>query len=320
MDRKIVVVLPQLKERHREQIRETAKRCGFQVCFADSRENAIPEMKNAEIMFGQVPSLIAEGGELKWVCTPSAGVDAFLKEGIIPNEATVLTNSAGAYGTTISEHVVMQALILMRQEKAYREIVARREWRRDLPVRSIHGSRIVILGTGDLGTNCALRFRGFGPAGIIGLNRSGHEADGFDEVFRISELDRVLPETDLLVITLPGTRETEKLLNRERLLAMPADSYLINVGRGCCVDQTALEEIMRAGHLAGAALDVFEEEPLSPDSSLWDCPRVWITPHTAGNMTLEYTLDRIVDLFLENLEIYASGGTMKRIVNRTLGY
>ena len=135
-----------------------------------------------------------------------------------------------------------------------------------------------------------------------------------------NDLDTVLPDTDLLILSLPDTPETRGLLNGKRLGLLPRDAYLVNVGRGSAIDQRALEALLRSGHLAGAALDVFEEEPLPRDSGLWDCPRLLVTPHVAGNMTLAYTVDRIIDQFLEDFENYCAGRPLAHLVDRKTGY
>ena len=215
----------------------------------------------------------------------------------------------------------MVTLELMRRQPEYQRLVGERGWRRDLPVRSIRGSRITLLGTGDIGRETAIRFRAFGPKSITGVNRRGRPSgDMFDAIRTLADLDQVLEETDLLVMSLPGTRETRGLMNEARLNRLPEDAFIVNVGRGTAIDQKALERCLRSGRFAGVALDVFEREPLSPEDTLWDCPRLLITPHVAGNMTLGYTVDRIVRLFLEDFERYCQGQPLARRVESEQGY
>ena len=215
----------------------------------------------------------------------------------------------------------MVTLMLMRREMEYAELVGRRGWRRDLPIRSIRDSRVTLLGTGDIGREAAIRLRAFGPERIVGVNRRGRNpGDMFDEIHPFTELDRVLPETDLLVMSLPGTPETKHIMDAHLLGLMPEDAFLVNVGRGSCLDQAALMDQLNAGRFAGVALDVFESEPLAADHPLRDCPRLLITPHIAGNMTLAYTRQRIVELFLEDLDNYCAGRPLKRGVSLQKGY
>ena len=123
----------------------------------------------------------------------------------------------------------------------------------------------------------------------------------------------------MLVISLPGTKETFHMLDDRRLALLPDGALVINVGRGPVIDQKALEKELRAGRLR-AALDVFETEPLPADDSLWDCPNLLMAPHVAGNMTLPYTRDRIVELFLEDFENYCAGRPLARQVDLKRGY
>ncbi|MBR3017414.1 MAG: D-2-hydroxyacid dehydrogenase [Clostridia bacterium] len=320
MSRKLIAVNPALDERHWEQIRAAAERHGFEALFFREDAQALPHLYDAEIVFGQSEALAKNSPLLRWLCTPSAGVNQFAAPDAFASPDAVLTNSSGAYGVTISEHIVMLALEMLRRQMDYSAIVERREWKRDLPVRSIKGSRITLLGTGDIGRETALRLRAFGPACLLGVNRSGGNPSGlFDQVIPQSRLDEALPETDLLVISLPGTPETFHMLDARRLALLPGQALVINVGRGTVIDQKALEAELRRNRLC-AALDVFEQEPLPPDDSLWDCPNLLMAPHVAGNMTLPYTKDRIVALFLEDFENYCAGRPLLRQVDLTKGY
>ena len=153
------------------------------------------------------------------------------------------------------------------------------------------------------------------------MNRGGGNPEGlFDRTVTVDRLEEVLPETDLLILSLPATAETKNILNAARLALLPETARLVNVGRGSAVDQQALEKMLREGKLAGAALDVFVQEPIPAEDSLWDCPGLLITPHIAGNMTLDYTVEQIVNQFLENLRNYAEGLSLRRLVDRKRAY
>ena len=211
-------------------------------------------------------------------------------------------------------------LELMRQREQYREIVSRREWVRNLPVRSILGSRITMLGTGDIGQETLKKLRGFRPACIVGVNRSGQNPGGmFDRVVPVSELTEVLPETEVLIMSLPGTKESTGLLSREMLSLLPDYAIIVNVGRGNSIDEEALLSELRLGRLF-AALDVFSTEPLPQDSPFWDCPNLLLTPHISGNMTLPYTVQRICELFLSDFERFFRGEKPERTVDIRRGY
>ena len=320
-ERKIVVFIPGFSEKLAARIREEAERNGFTPVFPRDREEAKAAAANAEVLFTYFRGLCVHAPEVKWVCTPFAGVEPFLEEGILRNPDTLLTSSSGAYGVTIAEHVVMVTLEMMRRRAEYSEIVRRREWTRDLHIHSIRGSRITLLGTGNIGQECAKRLRAFEPASLTGVNLRGGNPDGlFDRIVTADRLEEILPETDLLILSLPATEETRGILDAERLAMLPEGARIVNVGRGSALDQKALEKLLRAGKLAGAALDVFEEGPLPAEDSLWDCPGLVITPHIAGNMTLDYTAEKIAEQFLENLRNYAAGRPLRHLVDRRREY
>ena len=320
MSDKLLVFLNELTEEEREEIREAAGRHGVPVCFAETEEEAEKEAAEATMILAGNPGLIAAAKRLRWYCAHSAGVDHFISAWKDAPEGAVLSNSSGAYGVTISEHIVMMLLEILRQREAYREIVSRREWVRQLPVRSILGSCFTFLGTGDIGQETVRKIRGFRPASVVGLNRGGRNPEGlFDRVEKMEKLEEFLPETDVLVMSLPGTEETRHLLNARTLSLLPDNAVIINVGRGNSIDEEALLGELRSGRLY-AALDVFEKEPLPKDSPLYDAPNLLITPHISGNMTLPYTVQRITELFLEDFERVMRSEKPQRAVDILLGY
>lgn len=315
----LLVDIAELTRTQRDRIAAAAGARGWEANFASGEASRFLAV-NAEVIFCQNPALLKAAEHLKWLNVPNAGAEQYLDAALYASPDAVLTNSAGAYGVTIAEHIVMVTLELMRRQGEYNQVVARRGWLRTLPIRSIRGSRVTLLGTGDIGRTAASRLRGFEPACITGVNTTGHPAEGFDKVLPLSALDEILPETDVLVLALPGTARTAGLMDARRLALLPRDAFLINVGRGSAVDQAALVRLMKGGHLSGAALDVFTEEPIPKEDPVWDCPRLLVTPHVAGNMTLGYTLDRIVELFLENFDRYCDGRPLMRVVGREKGY
>lgn len=320
MNRKLTVLFAALTPGQRSEIGDAAGALGFQCFFADDETSVLSAAPDTEVFLGVSASLPARLPNLLWVSSPNAGAEPYCTPGVLPGHV-LLTNSAGAYGVTIAEHIVMMSLELLRQRERYLRIVAARDWTRDLTVRSLYGSRILLLGTGDIGREAARRLRVFCPERIVGLNRGGRgDASLFDEIAVIDRIDEYLPETDLLIASLPGTPQTTGLLGRERLGMLPRHACIVNVGRGSLIDEEALRSMLDRGLLGGAALDVFREEPLPADSPLWETERLLITPHIAGNTTLPYTVERIVDLFLENLRLYASGQPLHRLVDRSLGY
>ena len=320
MERKMIVAIGALKEKHRCLIRAAAERQGFAVFFYNSDAEALPHLADAEIVFGQSDALAKNSPILRWLCTPSAGVNQFSGEGVFASKDAMLTNSSGAYGVTIAEHVMMVTLLLLRRYPLYAQSMGRRQWHAPVPMGSIYGSRVTVLGTGDIGSNVARRFRAMGAAHLCGVRRSGKPAPDFDETLPFTALDDALPRTDILVMALPGTAETAGILSRERLALLPQNAIVVNVGRGTAIDQDALVAALTAGAIAGAALDVMAPEPLPEDSPLWTAPHLILTPHCAGNFSVAVTRDRDVALFCEDLERYAKGLPLLRLVDRKLGY
>ena len=313
MERWIAVQIPALSESERETLSRGAASLGWGVRFVEREEEA----SGAEILLG-VFSAIPAG--VRWVATPNAGAEPYTTPGFLP-EHVLLTNSAGAYGVTIAEHIIMTALELLRRRPEYLELVARRQWVRALPIRSLKDLRITLLGTGDIGQETARRLRAFGSAALLGVNRRGVSPDSvFDEVLPVSRLEEALPRSELLICSLPGTEETKNLLDAQRLSLLPRGALLINVGRGSLIDEDALCRALRDGALAGAALDVFRQEPLPPESPLWETPGLIVTPHIAGNLSLPWTVSRVIELFLENLSRYTAGQPLLRRVDIRQGY
>ena len=323
MSRNICIYQEFLTDAHKAQIQKTAEELGFAPHFftLDQFEEAKACVQDCEILYAHSPDLLrAAPATLKWYCCSFAGVDPYCKDpAIFANPDCILTNS-NVYGVTIAEHVVMVTLMLLRRMPEYEEVVRNRSWSNQLPIRSIRDNEFTILGTGNIGVNVADRMRGMGAAKIIGLSRSGRPHPAFDEVHPIADLDKVLPDTKILVMALPGTAETIHILNRERIALLPKDAYIINVGRGTAIEQEPLIEALNEGRIAGAALDVMDPEPLPADHPLWSAKNLILTPHVSGNMTLGYTCDTNVAMFCEDLKNYAAGKPLNGFVDRTKGY
>ena len=292
MGKEIGVIIDFLNDSYRRQIDEAAARHGYTTRYFPDSASAVGNADECEILFGHCSQkVIAAAKSLKWYCCCWAGVDRFCSDELYQNADCLLSNSSGAYGVTISEHLIMTALMLLRRQPEYTEVIRAGEWR-VLPggIRSLHGCRITVLGAGDIGTEFARRARAFRPARLVGVRRSAKAGDpAFDEMRTTAELDALLPETDLLVMALPNTPDTVNILSRERMALLPRSAYVINVGRGTAIDQEALIEALDSGRLAGAALDVVVPEPLPADHPLRRAKNLLLTPHVAGNMTLAYT-------------------------------
>ena len=318
---KILVINNMLEQKHLDQIKSTAETLGHEVFFYNA-EAEIPQSNfDADIIYGFAPSIVKSSKKLKWLCVPWAGVDSLMTPGYFANEECLLSNAAGAYGVSIAEHMIAVSLVMMRRLNEFFEETRNGQWLKPRPQSSLKDCRITVLGTGDIGTTFANRARAFEPAEITGVCRSGkNSATVYDKVLPVSELDSILPKTDLLAMSLPATSETRGILSRERIALLPQGAYIVNVGRGSAIDEDALADALDSGHLGGAALDVFQTEPLPPNNRLWKTKNLIITPHVAGNMTLAHTRNKNVSMFLEDLKNFTEGAPLKYLVNRKLGY
>ena len=324
MEKKLVIIRPAISDSEHEKIVQAASDAGYTPVFLDPKQVSESDYMDAEIIYGEgaaAKKAAAESDSLKWLCASFAGVDAFCRPGAFRNESTLLTNSAGAYGVSLAEHAIMMALMMMRRMPVFEEGIRNRRWLPPLPQDSIKDSVVTLLGTGDVGSCLARRLRGFEPTKIIGVCRSGRcEEPAFDEICAIDRLKEVLGRTNLLIMSLPATAQTKHILNEEMLSAIKPGAYVVNVGRGNTIDEKALTAALNEKRLAGAALDVMETEPLPEDSPLWDTPNLILTPHVAGNLTVDYTRNRNTEMFCEDLVRYAKGQSLLHLVDRTAGY
>ena len=307
MAKKIGVIIDFLNDKYERQLNAAAAKYGYEIEYFPSSAEAVGRVDDCEILYGHCSQkVIRSAKSLKWYCCCWAGVDHFCDESLYQNPDCRLTNSSGAYGTTISEHLIMVCLMLLRRQMEYTEIIRAGGWE-TLP--------------GGIRSEFARRAQAFHPACITGVRRTVRSSDpAFTSIHAIAELDSVLPETDILVMVLPSTAETVGILSRERIALLPDSAFVVNVGRGTAIDQEALCDALNAGQLAGAALDVVVPEPLPADHPLRRAKNLLLTPHVAGNMTLGYTCDKSVQMFCDDLENYAAGRPLAHLVDRKRGY
>ena len=274
----------------------------------------------ADIILGNVKGAMLHGGErLKWLQTNSAGVEEYIKPGVLAQGA-LLTNATGAYGLAISEHMLAMLLGLMKKLPLYRDRQHEEKWASLGAVGSIYGSTVLVLGMGDIGGEFGKRCKALG-ARVIGMRRTdARKPDYADEVRLIGELDEVLPQADVVAITLPGTEATRGLINRKRMESMKPGAILLNVGRGYIVDTEALCDALETGALSGAGVDVTEPEPLPQGHRLWQIPTAVVTPHISGFYHLKETHERIVNIMCENLERFLQGEPLRNQVDFATGY
>lgn len=323
MHYKIAVIGTSFDDHHIEKMKKTAEEVNCELSFYQDADSAMPGLSDVDILFAasdsRSPEVVKAAPGLKWFASYYAGVDPLIKPGVL-NPETLLTNGSGAYGVTIAEHMIMVTLMLMRRYPEYQQFVKNREFRSDLIIGSLYDATVIVCGTGDIGSNFARRLRAFSPRKIVGVNRSGRPCEDFDIVVPMDSLEQYLPEADVLALCLPGTSYTNDLLSKERLNMLKSSAFVVNVGRGNCLDQDAVIEMLNAGRLAGAALDVFRTEPIPQDDPAWNTPGLLVTPHCSGKMTMAYTRDTLVNSFCENLKRFCCGEKLQHLVDREFGY
>ena len=259
---------------------------------------------------------------LKWVHSLSAGVEQWLNSGIA-ERGLLLTNSSGVHATNISEHVFAMMLAFARQLPLLLKAQERHKWRDnetfDQHVFELDGQKIIIVGTGAIGSAVAQRAKAFNLT-TVGVRRhpTWETVPHIDEQVSIEEMHRHLGDADHVVICLPMTSETRGLFSADVIASIKPGAYLYNIGRGGIIDQDAMIEALRSGHLGGAGLDVTTPEPLPEDSPLWDLPNVIITAHTSGN-TPKYG-QRALSLFGDILERLRDGREPINVVDPSAGY
>ncbi|CAK7239459.1 MAG: hypothetical protein STHCBS139747_000890 [Sporothrix thermara] len=250
---------------------------------------------------------------LQWIQALAAGPNDVLDAGF-DTSRVIITVGAGIHDDTVAEHTVGLLLDGARRFYEARDCQKQKQWPARLggpyprpgEFRTLRGARVLVWGFGGIAAALTPLLRAFG-AEVRGIARTPGVRAGV-EILSEDALPRLLPETDALVMILPGSEATRDALNRERLALLPAHAWVVNVGRGISVDEEALADALDAGKLGGAALDVFKTEPLPADSRLWMTPNLLISPHAAGGRP-----DGCTDLIAENLRKFLAGRPLKGV-------
>ncbi len=274
----------------------------------------------AHVILGAIPpARFKTAARLEWLQLESAGVDRYIAAGPAPGGA-VLTNASGSYGPAIAEHLLAMLLFLQKNFHIYRDQQKHDLWQPRAAVQAIAGSTTLVIGLGDIGSEFARRMHGLGSQ-VIGVKRTLAEKPDFvTELHTLADLDKLLPRADSVALCLPATEQTYQIINRQRLELMKKTAILLNIGRGNAIDSEALADLMAAGHLAGAGLDVTDPEPLPAGHRLWQIENVLITPHVSGGYSLQATVDKILAIALENFSRYLAGQPLLNCVDFKRGY
>ena len=315
--RKVLVTIP-VKDAHRAVLEAAAP----QMRFDYAEKKGIPEelLEEAEVILGNVPaSSLPAAKKLAFLQLDSAGSTEYTAEGVLA-PGVLLANASGAYGRTIAEYMVAVTFALMKKLPGYCRNMQDHAWKDEGHVETVFGSRTLVLGLGNIGGEYAKRMAALGSH-VTGIRRVGGEKpDYLEEVHLLKDLDALLPQADIVACSLPGTKETEGLLGRDRLFSMKPGALLINVGRGSLIPTDALIEGLKRGTPGAAAIDVTETEPLPADSPLWETQNLLVTPHVSGNYHTDDILNTVVEIAAHNLKAYLSGSPLLSEVDRSTGY
>ncbi|HXF52098.1 MAG TPA: D-2-hydroxyacid dehydrogenase [Dehalococcoidia bacterium] len=285
--------------------------------------------RDADVIFGfwgaQLHEAFTGAGEirdvapnLKWIQLTSAGADRLLQSGFV-GRGVIVTTASGLHATPIGEYVLAVMLMFAKGAPRFFRAQLRREWARFLP-SELHGKTVGIVGMGNIGREVARLSKAFGCR-VLGIRRSvsARTSDEHaDEVLPPSELASLLRESDYVVLATPLTPETRAMIAEPQLRAMKPTAVLVNIARGPIVVEGDLVRALREGWIAGAALDVFEREPLPADSPLWDLENVILTPHISGGT--EIYNRRAVGIFTDNIRRFLAGEPLRNVVDPERGY
>lgn len=288
--------------------------------FTPAKEITGEQVQNADIIIGNVaPELIRGTTRLKWLQLNSAGTDGYIQSGVLPQGA-VLTNATGAYGLAISEHMLGALLCIMKKLHLYGADQPKHIWDDHGNVTAIYGSKTLVVGFGDIGSEFAKRMHALGSQ-VVGIRRNKTEKpDYLEALYQMDALEECLQTADIVAACLPGTKETYHIFNQAAFAKMKEGAYFLNVGRGTAVDSYALSQALNSGHLAGASVDVTEPEPLPKDHPLWDAKNLLLTPHISGSDHLHETHRRIIGIAAENLHAFMHGKELRNVVDFSTGY
>lgn len=299
---------------------ESIRKLGYDLTIIHEKQVEFSEkIKNIEILVCYNPFNtldISKLNKLKWIQLSSIGIDQ-LPEVAFNNPHLKVTNNRGGYSIPMGEWIVLNTLQMFKHSRKLFEQQKNRKWKMDTSILEIYGKTIGFIGTGSIAVEAAKRFQGFG-AKILGLNTNGRAIRYFDECYPIQEIDEMLSICDVVVITIPSTKETYRLIDKNRFLAMKDGAFIINVARGNVIDEDELIKNLTTGKIGCAALDVFDEEPLDENSPLWEMENIIISPH--NSWISEMKNERRFEGIYENMKRYAANERLQNIVDLNKGY
>ncbi len=291
-----------------------------------NQEELAKEITDAEVFFGYDlgPEILSKAMQLKWIHVPAANVYQFIRPDLRERKIPV-TNARGMHVTAIAEQVLGSMLVFSRRFlDCWRFQQNHHYGQPDLlnsspPLSELRCKTVVILGLGSIGKEIARLCKAFGMRVLASKRNVDRNYENVDQDFDNKEFRKALPEADYLVISMARTPETEGLLGESELSLLRPECMIINIARARIIDQQVLLRFLKDGRIRGAALDVFEKEPLHADSELYSLPNVFLTPHIAG-VAAEEHWHRMIGLFADNLKRYLTGQPLLNVVDLNAGY
>jgi len=294
---------------------------GHEFVICDDKDCIKREIENADAMvcWKITPSVFACAKRLRWIQFGSAGVDHTIFPELLASDV-ILTTMSGIHAVPVAEHALAQMLALSRRLDLAMKLQLKHRYERDeiaWTAGELSGKTLGIVGLGNIGKEIARLSAAFGMR-VIGSKRTVTPVPNVEKVYPPEGLREMLPQMDYLVLVVPLTPGTSAMIGREEIGLMKSGASIINVARGAMIDHDALGDALRSGKLAGAALDVFPQEPLPPDSPIYEFPNTIITPHTGSSARLYGP--RAAEVFRRNLEAFLIGGEMINVYDRERGY
>ncbi|MGF7397285.1 D-2-hydroxyacid dehydrogenase [Thermoanaerobacterium thermosaccharolyticum] len=303
---KNILFLSKVNSKYIEEMQKIAPQ--FNVICLDDKKDAYKYIKDTEVLVcfdGDADAEFIHNAEnLKWIHLLSAGADAMPFD-VLKERKIILTNSKGVHKYQISEQVLGYMLLFERALNYFIRKQMNREWDKSVRVSELYGKSVCILGVGSIGEEIARIAREFGMK-TIGVRKSGNISQFIDEMYTNDNMIYAVSKADYVICALPLTDDTYHLLGKDFFKNMKNDAVFINIGRGKVVDESSLIDALKNKTIRGAALDVFEEEPLSKESPLWDMENVIITPHTAG--ISPHYMERGIEIIKHNIKAYLGDG------------
>ena len=304
--------------KYNEEKLNMVKDLGYDVIYKSDKiiENT-EEINNADVLvtyysFSRLD--INQMKNLKYIQTTSVGIDQLPKQEIVEREIMV-SNNRGGYSIPIGEWIVKSILDIYKNTVSFYKNQKNKVWQPDFTTKEVSGIRVGFLGTGTIAMEAAKRLKAF-DVEVWGVNTKGSIREYFDKCFSTSDLDEIFKSCDVVVASMPSTKETIGLVNKDKFELMKDGSVFINIGRGDLINQDDLIDCI--GKFRGVALDVFEEEPLCKDNKLWDFDNVIVTPH--NSWWSDKNPDRVFDLVYNNLKKFINNDNLKNVVDLKRGY